>query len=186
MLHSIARIAPWAKQFFFSFERNFTILQKQSFVKKKLNAVALIELFARMTSELSPACYTWEGHLDIIDYIDTGYNNPAHKTCHTRESIFAEKFDNGRINIFAFDVLYAPYASMARVRISTKSSIVWKPSWITSSRWHSRVLRRSYFITSIFPLLPSSLQPVFSVIDRLGACTEHPRKLYLAVLRSFK
>lgn len=46
-------------------------------------------------------------------------------------------------------------AGMARVPwISTKSSIVWKPSWITSSRWHSRVLRRSYFITSISPPAP--------------------------------
>lgn len=39
----------------------------QSFVEKKLNAVALIELFGQMTSKLSPACHTWEGHLAIID-----------------------------------------------------------------------------------------------------------------------
>ena len=186
MLHSIACNAPRAKQFF-SFECNFTILQKQSFVKKKLNAVALIELFARwMTSELSPACYTWEGHLDIIDYIDTGVTIQLAKRVSRVNLYHAEKFDNGRINIFAFDVLYAPYASMARVRISTKSSIVWKPSWITLSRWHSRVLRRSYFITSIFPSFLSFFQPVFSIIDRLSACSEHVRKLYLTVSWSFE
>lgn len=37
-----------------------------------------------------------------------------------------------------------------------------------------------------FPSPPSSRRLVFSVIDRLGACTEHPRKLCLAASRSFE
>lgn len=37
-----------------------------------------------------------------------------------------------------------------------------------------------------FPSFPSSRRPVFSVIDRLGACTKHSRKLCLAASQSFE
>lgn len=37
-----------------------------------------------------------------------------------------------------------------------------------------------------FPSLPSSRRSVFSVIDRLGACTKHSRKLCLAAVAKFR
>lgn len=159
---------------FGSFERDITKACDAEFYwkqNKKLNTVTLIELFARTTSGLlSSARYTWESHRDVIDYWYGAARLAKHVSRVTCESISfrVEEFDNGRINIFAFDVLYAPCAGVVRVRISTKSSIVWKPSWITSSRWHSRVLRRSYFITSIFPSLPPPPSPS-SLADQFSA-----------------
>lgn len=100
-----------------------------------------------------------------------GCNSSARKacvTCYVRTYIVLCRRVRQWLNqYFRVWRVYAPYVGTVRVRISTKSSIVWKPSWITSSRWRSHILRRSYFITSISPR-PLRLADQFSVIDRLG------------------
>jgi len=137
----------------------------------------LIELFGQVTSKLSSACHTWEGHLAIIDY---ERNNSARKTsvaCVTRYTPIynscREEFDSGRINIYAFDVLYAPRTSTGhgyfnQVARCAKTKL---DNFIAIALACSTSVIFHYVRVFPFGFPFVSQRLVFNVIDRLRPCT---------------